>query len=119
MVVTLHSYRLSLFQIVFCCSIKFLTFLFLKYSFEVFRQFFKPIIIFNLLLSLFDAVITQAKLVLKFELLFSNLSRQYCCDPNFVATNCVNFESVHFDQYNQLLSTANAKDIYTDYYFYK
>ena len=37
-----------------------------------------------------------------------------CCDANFVATKCVHFESVHFIN-NQLLSTANAKDINTDY----
>ena len=36
---------------------------------------------------------------------------------NIVGTKCVHFESVHFD--NQLLSTANAKDIKTDYYITK
>ena len=30
--------------------------------------------------------------------IFSNPSRNYCFDPNIVATKCVYFESVHFDQ---------------------
>ena len=42
--------------------------------------------------------------------LFSNLSLKYCCDLNIVATKVIMLIN------NQLLSTANAKDINTDYY---
>ena len=34
--------------------------------------------------------------VIVLALFFSNLSRKYCCAA-IVATNCVNFECVHFD----------------------
>ena len=47
--------------------------------------------------------------------LFFQTKLQYCCDANIVAIKCVHFEKVHVDQY-QLISTANAKDINTDFY---
>ena len=47
--------------------------------------------------------------------LFSNLSRKYCSDANMAATKGVHLE-VLILMNNQLLSTANAKDINTDYY---
>ena len=46
--------------------------------------------------------------------LFSNLSRKFCCDA-IVRTKCVNLK-VFILINNQQLSTANAKNINTDYY---
>ena len=86
-----------------------------KWSEKIFETGFVPTIVSGEELCLRLFFLHKQSLCYSMNSLFSNISRKYYCGVNIVATKCVHFEKVQFIN-NQLLSTANAKDINTDSY---
>ena len=73
-------------------------FIYSKKKTSIFQLFSCLLFFFAMSFCELTIVYTSKACVIVKILIFSNLSRKYCFDPNIVATKCVHNESVHFDQ---------------------